>query len=705
MSAFDALYHASALFILILGIFIAADNYKQRNSWIFFFWALSASIWMLGLYWGFWFAAHSYFGATLMSFRVAFATSISLMSLMTVFFYYFPRVTVKVPYWLRFLYVAFTAFLVIAALTPLIHDSLVIEDGVYTADVLGAAYPLYTFDIVLNFFAALYLAIRKFLGSAGIERNKIAVSTFGYFIFVFFAVLTNVVLPFFGIMILWLQELVPILTLFFVIPAFISLQRYRFFNLSYVSLNFCRRLIFYAIFLFLAWGTFHLLISIWPTLNSIVAAGTGILVALYLLEKLEQRIPRFYSEDLKNFLNSLSELKTVIFSCDTLASLQKALDGTFSVKLNFTNTKLYVIRSKKGKLEVPIYIKNEFTSELSKYQKDLLVLDEIKYQKKSQGNKRILERAMKELEADVCVPLFSENNLIGLLALKKKEENRVYPKEEINEIMDMKRGLEIALMNILLKLNLEEENNLMKSIIQKKTKELKRKIEKINELLKQQSDFIAVTAHEFRTPLSIAMFQLDEVMDSKRPKKDLLEDLQVIDQSLENLKMLTQKLFTVQQYDLNKVEVKKEKTSIRSLIKGIYSEFTLIMKEKDIDFTLSIPEKSPMNVMVDRAQLRQALHNILNNAFKFATAGGKVSIEVLTTDKFITLKIEDSGDGIPDDLKKCIFEKFRTKSAGAGIGLGLYLCKKIMELHKGKVWVEDSSLGGASFCIQLKRVK
>jgi len=194
-------------------------------------------------------------------------------------------------------------------------------------------------------------------------------------------------------------------------------------------------------------------------------------------------------------------------------------------------------------------------------------------------------------------------------------------------------------------------------------------------------------------------------MDSKRPKKDLLEDLQVIDQSLENLKMLTQKLFTVQQYDLNKVEVKKEKTSIRSLIKGIYSEFILIMKEKDIDFALNIPEKGPMNVMVDRAQLRQALHNILNNAYKFASAGGKVNIDVLATDKYITLRIEDSGDGIPDDLKKCIFDKFRTKSAGAGIGLGLYLCKKIMELHKGKVWVEDSSLGGASFCIRLKRVK
>ncbi len=54
-------------------------------------------------------------------------------------------------------------------------------------------------------------------------------------------------------------------------------------------------------------------------------------------------------------------------------------------------------------------------------------------------------------------------------------------------------------------------------------------------------------------------------------------------------------------------------------------------------------------------------------------------------------------------MKKTIFEKFRTKHAGAGIGLGLYLCKKIIALHKGKLWVEDSKLGGASFRISMKK--
>ena len=69
--------------------------------------------------------------------------------------------------------------------------------------------------------------------------------------------------------------------------------------------------------------------------------------------------------------------------------------------------------------------------------------------------------------------------------------------------------------------------------------------------------------------------------------------------------------------------------------------------------------------------------------------------------KAIIIKVSDSGKGIPDDLKKSVFGKFRTKSAGSGIGLGLYICKKIAELHKGKIGVEDAPEGGTLFYIKL----
>jgi signal transduction histidine kinase len=320
--------------------------------------------------------------------------------------------------------------------------------------------------------------------------------------------------------------------------------------------------------------------------------------------------------------------------------------------------------------------------------------------------RKYLLSSMNKLEADLCMPLFSEDNLIGFLALKKKESDLPYSNEEIKEFLKMKRDLEISLMNILIKMNLEEENNLMKVIIDKKTRDLREKMRQIKELLKQQSDFIAVTAHEFRTPLSIALFQLEEMSrttSGETSPTKLRKDLQVIDESLDNLKVLTQKLFAVQQYDLNKVKLNREKTDIKKFMKELYKDFLGLMKEKKLDFILEDNLKSSVFMNIDKSQIRQVMHNILTNAYKFCSEKGRVKLALDKHGQYISICISDDGKGIPDNLKKSIFNKFRTNSTGAGIGLGLYICKKIIELHKSKIWVDDSEWGGAKICIQLNK--
>ena len=245
----------------------------------------------------------------------------------------------------------------------------------------------------------------------------------------------------------------------------------------------------------------------------------------------------------------------------------------------------------------------------------------------------------------------------------------------------------------------------MKAIIEKKTRQLKKKIKEINELLKQQADFIAVTAHEFRTPLSIATFQVDDILHSKKPAKERLKNLTVVETSIANIKQLTEKLFAVQQYDLNKVEIHPEKIELTSFMKELHKDFVPIMKDKGLSISLKMGTKKKLSTVVDQAQFRQVLHNLLTNASKFTPKGGKIQLYLGGSKGMIDIRVDDNGDGIPDNLKKTIFEKFRTKKAGAGIGLGLYLCKKIIELHKGKLCVEDSPMGGASFRISLKAAK
>ncbi|MBU0727827.1 HAMP domain-containing histidine kinase, partial [Patescibacteria group bacterium] len=338
--------------------------------------------------------------------------------------------------------------------------------------------------------------------------------------------------------------------------------------------------------------------------------------------------------------------------------------------------------------------------------KDVLIKDEIKFQRLPVGIKRFLISNLNQLDASLCLPLFSEKNLIGFFVLNKKEEASSYSKEEIEEIIDLKRDLEVGLMNVLLKMNLQEENNLMKAIIDRKTKNLQKKIKQINELLRQQSDFIAVTAHEFRTPLNIASFQMEEILESSKGEEkeasELVDDLKVIDTSLGNLKDLMKKLFSVQQYDLNKVEVKKEKTSMKDFINEIYKDFISVMSKKKIKLSLKDGLKNKTNMEIDRSQVRQVFHNILNNAYKHTEKKGRVEIQIEKNKDGVLIKICDNGKGIPKASRKRIFEKFQTVNMGSGIGLGLYICKKVVELHRGEVWVEDADLGGAAFCFTLR---
>ena len=434
-------------------------------------------------------------------------------------------------------------------------------------------------------------------------------------------------------------------------------------------------------------------------LNDLISAILGIFVLI----KVQKLLPEFIPESFREFRNSINELLSRVCQCGTYEKLRKLIESTFLIRLNLENAKIYAVRQSNIAADhIPVYVRDDFTDAISKLKQDVLIKEEIKFRFFESKTRQTLLGGMKKLEANICLPLFSEKNLIGFFVLYKKDGRMPYSKEEITELLKIKKYLEITLMNILLKMNLQEENDLMKTIIDKKTGELRKRIEEVKQVLDQQSDFIAVTAHEFRTPLSIALFQLEDVLTSNKKPRELMEDLKVVDASLANLKELTQKLFDVQQYDLNKVKLHKEKIDVKKFLREIYKEFLCIMKKKNIKFTFEDHLKGRIYANIDPSQIRQLLHNFLTNAYKFTRKGGRITLTAEMNNGHADLKVSDSGKGIPNASKKTIFHKFRSKSPGAGIGLGLYICKKIMDLHKGKIWVDDSPLGGSMFCLKLK---
>jgi signal transduction histidine kinase len=692
------------LLIALMGFIVLKSDSRSKSNILFFILCLSLIIWLFFLFFAYYIAAFSY-EFSLFSVKISWAASFVILPLVIAFLYNFPRVTFKISESKKVIFYAYvTLFSSLIIFTNLLEKNIVIDNGILNEDIFGPIYPLYILSMLVFLVLTVLLFIHKLTHTRGVEKRKIGIAFLGLIFTAAIIIFTNTILPVFDIF--YLQPLSVVFVLVLVFSFFYSIQKYRFFDISHFFLSITRKTIlalgFILVFLFAYIISTSLISNILPILSGLFAGIFAVFFTLWL----NNMFPQLSSKDFREFKSILSELQSNIYYADSYKTLLDLMEDSFVIKLHISKSDLLSVRSKNVRMNIPVYVHNAFIKILEKNVKDILVFDEIEFLNFQENDKKILKDVLSDLKASLCLPLFREAKLIGLFLLGTKENSTPYTGDEIKEILKLKKQIEIAFMNILLKRNMQEENDLMKKIIREKTRQLSKKVKEVKQLVKQQADFIAVTAHEFRTPLSIAMFQLEDTLEKHSHTKQVKSELELLDRSLKNLKYLTEELFQVQQHDLDKVKLNKSKIEIVDYITETFVNFKYPMEEKSISFKLDNNIIGNLFISIDVSQMRQVLNNLLGNALKFSAKNDpKIVLSLDDLGDYILIKVSDNGSGIPDIDKQRIFEKFQTKdsSMGLGLGLGLYLCKRIVELHSGNIWVEDSLLGGASFCIKLKK--
>lgn len=682
-----------------IGFLALKQNYTSPINRSFFFFALGTTLWMVSLYLGFYFAAPETIELSNTFFRIAFAGGVVFIFSLTRFFYLYPNKTVSFPRIFEHLFLLASAVLFyVCTFTPLVYESVVILENGELSDILGKWYSLFLGYTFFNYGVEIFLSIKKIRKTRGLEQKKIILAFVGLFTFIFLVIMTNAILPLFDIIIF--QAEAVSFSLLFLIPGYYSIQRYRFFDFSFVSLKIGRYIILISAFVVIDTVLLVLLETQINKEYSFYAHIFSGLTALFIFFKLEKIFPEFISSSFREFRYTLDQLKSSIYYCNNYSELLKKIETTFILRLHFSSVQLFLIREKKNHIQIPIYYADHFSRSIEQKKLKVLVSEELKLQKE----KNYLEK-MKKLNASICFPLYLDTKLIGFFLLGNRSNKKSYSREEINELMKAKQFIELCFINILLQSDLKEENDLMKQLIHEKTKNLKKQNEKIKQLLNQQSDFIAVTAHEFRTPLNIALLQLEDTLDSYDHSSQVLEDMKVLENSLDKLKHLTQNLFDVQQYDLKKAKLHTKEIDIHAFVAEVFEEFKDMTAQKKIDLALDNRIKSPVFMKIDELKIRQVLYNLLTNAQKFIPEQAKIIIRIKETPKWVNISVIDNGPGISDKDKKRVFQKFQTNNThmGMGIGLGLYLCKQIVDLHKGEITVSDTPGGGATFTISLPK--
>lgn len=217
-------------------------------------------------------------------------------------------------------------------------------------------------------------------------------------------------------------------------------------------------------------------------------------------------------------------------------------------------------------------------------------------------------------------------------------------------------------------------------------KKIDEKTMEYNHLINKQKEFISLVSHEIRSPIVSAIFQADSILDDikawEKNIKYLQSELKVLNSILVNIWELVNKLFSVQYYDTHNVTLYKQNIDIATLIKDEIE----IQKHihKNISFIDKI-DRSIWLVKIDKVQFLQVIQNLLSNSIKFLPETQKIiEITAFIENNILVISIADNGNGFWQMNVSKIFEKYSIgKTSSLWLGLGLYLCKRIIEMHSG----------------------
>jgi signal transduction histidine kinase len=226
-------------------------------------------------------------------------------------------------------------------------------------------------------------------------------------------------------------------------------------------------------------------------------------------------------------------------------------------------------------------------------------------------------------------------------------------------------------------------------------------LEAANEQLKvhdkMQKDFINVASHELRTPIQ-PILGLSEVLHAKIKDTEQRQLLDIIKRNAKRLQRLTENILDVTKMESQSLKLNKERFNLNDVITNTIDDMILNREFKNkkndddnIDDIKLLYEPKDIFVEADRIRLTQVIYNLLSNAIKFTKKGRIIiTIEKKKDNKEeVVVSIKDTGIGIDSEILPKLFSKFASKSY-QGTGLGLFICKSIVESHGGKIWAENN---------------
>lgn len=360
------------------------------------------------------------------------------------------------------------------------------------------------------------------------------------------------------------------------------------------------------------------------------------------------------------------------------------------------------------------FAKDDFLASYLEQTQSPLVYDEISFairDARDRSKKEKLEKikeGMKKIDAGLCLPLISENKIFGMIILGNKISKDPYSSHDIELLDNLSNQASITLQNAKLYSEIKSFNLKLENEVNKRTKELKEAYEELQKLDKAKSEFLSIASHQLRTPLTAIKGYISMMLENTfgQVTDKMQKPLENIYTSNERLIKLVNDLLNISRIEAGRLEMKPEETDMAEMINSILEELKPTLQMKKIYLKFEKPEKPLSKIITDADKIRQVLMNIVDNAIRYTQKGG-ISVKTSLRKNFYQIKITDTGEGMTKEDIGDLFDSFSRGRAGnklwtEGMGLGLYVAKKFVDMHHGKIWAESKGKGkGSTFFVEL----
>lgn len=309
----------------------------------------------------------------------------------------------------------------------------------------------------------------------------------------------------------------------------------------------------------------------------------------------------------------------------------------------------------------------------------------------------------------LAMPLSGEDRPVGVVSVDRLAQDRPLETAVIEMVQSVVEQAGVALHKTRLYEELVELNRTLDQRVQERTEELAHLNRDVAKLNRKKSDFVAIAAHELKTPLTLIQGYAEMLAEGsihEMPAVAVQRQMSGILKGVDRLRTIVEDIIDVSLIDTEVLALNLESMSVYNVIEMVYRDWVEAAQERKQSIELESFEKLPY-IDGDALRLHQVFGNIIGNAIKYTPDGGRIVISARNLEAednrpaFVEVVVTDTGVGIDLEEQERIFDKFyriespdlhsssKTRFMGAGPGLGLTIAKGIVEAHGGRIWVES----------------